>query len=294
MVEGLVVERAGQKIGVLADGKIYRAIPLGKVRKKEKIYAGDKVFGKVVGSDFVIEKVSERKNLIPRPPIANVDRIFLVVTIKEPPFQNFLLDNLLVVYHHFGVDSVIVFNKIDILEDEEKKELERWSEIYSKIGYTVLQVSAKTGEGIDSLENIAGSGISVFAGPSGVGKSSLVSALTGESLRIGEVSEKTERGKHTTREVKLIRFKEGFIGDSPGFSRVEALNFMDKKEVARYFPEFLECKCKFSSCLHLGEEGCEVIEKVKSGEISCERYKSYLKMLKTFADWLSEVEGCKD
>ena len=297
MAEGIVVERAGQKITVLTpeDGKTYRGIPLGKVRKKEKIFAGDRVKGRVVdGQNFAIEAVEERKNLLIRPPIANVDRVIIVSTIKNPPFNNYLLDNLLVVYDHLGLEPVIVFNKVDLLEGDEREELEKWKSIYENAGYRVITTSAETGEGIEELKEVLGEGISIFAGASGVGKSSLISAITGVELRTGEVSRKTERGRHTTREVRLIPFGEGFIGDAPGFSRVEALNFMEKEEVRLHFPEFKNYQCRFSDCLHLEEEGCEVREAVKRGEIPCERYKSYLKMIKEFVPWLSEVKSCRE
>ncbi|MEO2083641.1 MAG: ribosome small subunit-dependent GTPase A [Desulfurobacteriaceae bacterium] len=297
MAEGIVTERAGQKIAVFVpeENRVYRGIPLGKVRKKEKVYAGDFVEGRIVdGNTFAIERVKERKNLLVRPPIANVDRVVVVSTLKNPPFQSFLLDNLLVVYDFLGVEPVVVFNKVDILDGEEKEELEKYLRIYREAGYEVVPVSAETGEGLEELSQFIGSGIAIFAGPSGVGKSSIISRLTGEELRTGDVSRKTERGRHTTREVRLIPFKSGFIGDSPGFSRVEALNFMDKEEVRLHFPEFLRHRCKFHDCLHLEEEGCEVREAVKRGEIACERYKNYLKMIHEFVPWFSEVEACED
>ncbi|RKQ63656.1 ribosome biogenesis GTPase [Thermovibrio guaymasensis] len=297
MAEGIVVERAGQKLTVLVpeEGKTYRGIPLGKVRKKEKIFAGDRVEGRVVdNSTFAIERVLERKNLLIRPPIANVDRVVIVSTLKNPPFNNFLLDNLLVVYDHIGLEQVIVFNKVDLLEGEEKEELKRWKDIYSNAGYRVIETSTQTKEGIRELKETLTEGTTIFAGSSGVGKSSLISEITGVDLKTGEISKKSERGKHTTREVRLIPFERGFIGDAPGFSRVEALNFMDKEEVRLHFPEFLKYSCKFTDCLHLEEEGCQVREAVIRGEIPCVRYKSYLKMIKEFVPWLAEVPACKE
>ena len=290
---GLVVERAGQKIGVYLfdDKKVYRGIPLGKIRKKTKIYAGDYVKGRIVGpEEFAIEEVEERKSLLIRPPVANVDRVVIVETIEHPPFQNYLLDNLLVVYDYLGLDTVIVFNKIDLLSEEGKEKLQKWERIYTDARYDVLKVSAKTGEGIEELKNYLKGQICILAGPSGVGKSSILSALTGLQLRTQEVSEKTERGRHTTTGVHLIPFGENsFVGDTPGFSKVEALQFMPKEEVRLHFPEFLRYKCKFSNCMHLNEEGCAVREALKRGEISCERYKSYPKMIKEYVDWFKEV-----
>jgi len=292
MTKGIVTERAGQKITVFVpeEEKSYRGIPLGKVKKKDKVYAGDRVRGRIVDSEsFAIEEIEERKNLLIRPPIANVDKVVVVSTIQNPPFQSYLMDNLLVVYDHLGLDTVIVFNKVDILDEEGKEELEKWFKIYTNAGYKVLRASAETKEGVEELKRELSGVISIFAGSSGVGKSSLISKLTGEELRISEVSRKTERGRHTTREVRLIPFEGGFIGDAPGFSRVEALNFMKKEEVRFHLPEFLRYQCKYSDCLHLNEEGCEVREALKRSEISCERYKNYLKMIREFVPWLKEV-----
>jgi ribosome biogenesis GTPase len=297
MVEGIVLERAGQKITVFLpeEGKSYRGIPLGKVRKKEKVFAGDRVLGRVVDTQtFAIEEVKERKNLLVRPPIANVDKVVVVSTLKNPPFNNYLLDNLLVVYDHLGLEQLLLFNKVDLLEKEEREELERWKKIYGGAGYKVIEASAQTGQGLDELKEELKGVTSIFAGASGVGKSSLISALTGAPLRTGQVSRKSERGRHTTREVRLIPFEGGFIGDAPGFSRVEALNFMEREEVRLHFPEFLRYQCKFSDCLHLEEEGCQVREAVRRGEIPCVRYKSYLKMLKEFVTWLGEVKQCRE
>ena len=292
----IVIDREAQLIGVytLDDGKTYRGIPRGKVLKKTKIYAGDYVWGEVVDQNtFAIEEVEERKNLLIRPRVANVDRVIIVQTIKMPEFNNFLLDNLLVVYEYFGIEPVIVFNKIDLLSEEERQELEYWTNIYQDAGYDVLWVSAQTGEGIDKLVDYLEGFICILAGPSGVGKSSILSRLTGVELRTGEVSAKTERGRHTTTGVRLIPFGKGsFIGDTPGFSKVEATMFVEPREVRNYFREFLRYQCKYPDCTHTNEPGCEVKEAVKRGEISCERYKSYLKILKVYLEEIKEL--CKD
>ncbi len=291
----IVIDREAQLIGVytLDDGRTYKGIPRGKVLKKTKIYAGDYVWGEVVDQNtFAIEEVEERKNLLIRPRVANVDRVIIVQTIKMPEFNNFLLDNLLVVYEYFGIEPVIVFNKIDLLNDEEKKELEHWTKIYQDADYDVLWVSAQTGESIDKLVDYLEGFICILAGPSGVGKSSILSKLTGAQLRTGEVSVKTERGRHTTTGVRLIPFGKGsFIGDTPGFSKVDALMFMDWREVRNYFREFLRYQCRYPDCTHTNEPGCEVKEAVKRGEVSCERYKSYLKIIKVYLEDIKEL--CK-
>ncbi len=295
MERGIVIERVAQLIRVyLFERDItLRGVPRGKVLKKTRIYAGDYVNGEVVDSEtFAIENVEERKNVLIRPPIANVDRVICVMTIQKPDFDNHLLDNLLVVYDHVGCEPVILFNKVDLLDDEGLEELSKWTEIYSDAGYDVVHVSAKTGKGLDKMKELVRGEICILAGPSGVGKSSILKQLTGEELRVGEVSEKTERGRHTTTGVKLIPFGDGsFIGDTPGFSKVEALQFVRKRDVKNYFREFLRYECRYPDCMHLSEPGCGVKEALKRGEISCERYKSYLKTIKEFLPELKELCG---
>ncbi len=294
--KGLVIDREAQLIGVYVfeDKNTYRGIPRGKIKKKTKIYAGDYVYGEIVDQNtFVIEEIEDRKNVLIRPPIANVDVAIIVETIRQPDFNNFFLDNLLVVYERVNVEPVIVFNKIDLLDEEGLKELEKWTKIYQDAGYEVIAVSAKSGEGIQKIKDFVKGQICILAGPSGVGKSSILSKLTGVELKIGEVSEKLGRGKHTTTGVRLIPFGEGsFIGDAPGFSKVNALEFVKKNDVKNYFREFLRYECKYPDCTHTKEPGCGVKEAVKNGEISCERYKSYLKIIKVFLEDLKEI--CPD
>ncbi len=283
MKRGIVIDREAQMIGVYIydTGEIYRGFPRKKVLKKTKIYAGDFVLGEIVDKNtFTIEDIEKRKNFLKRPPVANVDKVMIVSTIKSPNFDNFLVDNLLIVYEYLKSDPIIVFNKIDLLDEEGLKELNKWKKIYTDAGYDVLKVSASTAEGIDKLTDYLAGTISVFAGASGVGKSSILSKLIGVELETGEISRKLKRGRHTTTGVKLFPFGDkSFVGDTPGFSSVDALYFLDRKEVKNYFREFLRYKCKFSDCLHINEIGCKVKEAVEDGKISEERYKSYLKII---------------
>ncbi len=157
MERGLVVERVAQliKVFLFRRGITLRGVPRGKVLKRAKIHAGDYVRGELPdGETFAIEEVEERKNLLVRPPIANVDRVICVMTIQKPEFDNYLLDNLLVVYDHVGCEPVIVFNKVDIINEEGLCELRRWTEIYSKAGYDVVHVSARTGKGLDKVKEL--------------------------------------------------------------------------------------------------------------------------------------------
>ncbi len=278
-MRGLVTYRSANasKVTLLDDFHIYPSI-LRKKLKKEKLYAGDFVEGEIIEDQFIIEKIEPRKNLLTRPPVANVDNVLIVVAIKSPDFDNYLLDNFLAVYEYKGLEPVIVFNKIDLLED--KEELHKWMAIYKEAGYEVNAVSALEEEGIETIKNYIQGQISILAGPSGVGKSSILSRLLGIEIKVGEVSQKLKRGRHTTTSVTLYRFDgASFIADTPGFSKVEATFFMDQKEVRLYFREFSRYSCKYPDCTHTTEPGCEVKEAVKRGEIACERFKSYLKIM---------------
>ncbi|MRI57964.1 MAG: ribosome small subunit-dependent GTPase A [Epsilonproteobacteria bacterium] len=278
-MKALVTYRSANasKVTTLDDFKLYPSI-LRKKIKKHKLYAGDFVEGEVVSDQFVIEKIEPRKNLLTRPPVANVDNVLIVVAIKSPDFDNYLLDNFLAVYEYKGLEPVIVFNKIDLLKD--RSELEKWMKIYKEAGYEVNAVSALEEEGIETIKNYIKGQISILAGPSGVGKSSILSRLLGVEIKVGEVSEKLKRGRHTTTSVTLYRFDgDSFIADTPGFSKVDATYFMDKRDVRLYFREFNRYRCKYPDCTHTNEPGCEVKEAVKRGEIACERFKSYLKIM---------------
>ncbi len=288
-MKALVTYRSANasKVTLLDSGEVYNTILLKKL-KKEGLYAGDYVEGRIEGEHFVIEKIAKRKNLLKRPPVANVDNALIIMAIKNPDFDNYLLDNFLAVYAYFGIEPIVIFNKIDLLED--RSELEKWITIYQNAGYKIDAVSALEKEGIERIKSYIKGQISILAGPSGVGKSSILSLLLGKELKVSEVSQKLGRGRHTTTAVTLYPFNHhSFVADTPGFSKVEATYFMDPKEVRLYFREFLAYSCKFPDCTHTNEPGCEVKEAVKRGEIACERFKSYLKIMRYYWEELENI-----
>ena len=288
-MQGIITYRsaAASKVTLLNSYETYIGV-LRKKLKKEGLYAGDYVEGEVIGEQFVIERIEPRKNLLKRPPVANVDNVIIVTAIKNPDFENYLLDNFLAVYEFKGLEPIIVFNKIDLLQD--KTELQKWIRIYQNIGYEVAAISALQDDGIKKIKSYIKGNISILAGPSGAGKSSILSKITGLDLKIGQVSEKLGRGRHTTTAVTLYRFDDNsFVADTPGFSKVEATYFMKKNEVRLYFREFLPYRCKYPDCTHTNEPGCAVKEAVKKGEIACERFKSYLKIMGYYWDELESV-----
>ena len=240
----------------------------------------------------VITSVEPRKNYIIRKSTnlsrqshiiaANLDRAFIIATIDYPEIKLPFLDRLLVTCEVYNVPVTIVLNKVDLYRESHKEMLEAFHEIYEGAGYPVMEVSALTGEGIDALRDACKGNVSLFSGVSGVGKSSLIKALD-PSLdpRVGEISDVHLQGKHTTTFYEMYALSSGgFIVDTPGL-RGFGLVDLKKEEIALYFPEMLKASegCRFTPCTHTHEPGCAVKEAVEAGEISYDRYSSYLGML---------------
>ncbi len=226
----------------------------------------------------VIENVQSRRNILIRPPIANVDRVILTFAVDAPKLHPLLLNRFLVLAEKSALDEIIIcVNKIDLAAEE------NFLAEYERL-YKILRVSAATGAGVDELRKILSAGVTVFAGPSGVGKSSLLNAVDKNlKLKVGKVSEKILRGKHTTRVSELIEFGDGFLVDTPGFSAVDLAEAgLDKKNLWHCFKEFAPFaeSCKFlNGCSHSHEPDCGVKAAVERGEIFRERYDSYLTLL---------------
>lgn len=213
---------------------------------------------------------------------ANLDRAFLVVTLDFPQVKLPFLDRLLVTCEVYNVPATIVLNKCDLYGPEYDGIRAAFHEIYEGAGYPVVEVSAHTGQGIEQLREMIAGSVSLFSGVSGVGKSSLIKAID-PSLepRVGDISDAHEQGRHTTTFYEMYHVQSGgFIVDTPGL-RGFGLVDLKKEEIALYFPEMLKFAedCRFAPCTHTHEPGCAVKEAVENGEISYERYSSYLGML---------------
>ena len=222
-----------------------------------------------------IDEVLERKNELIRPAVANIDQALVIFAIKKPEPNLNLLDRFLIMMQQKEIPCILVFNKSDLATEEERQDLR---DIYAGSGCEILFVSAKQDQGIEEVRNVLKGKTSTVAGPSGVGKSSLINKLQSDvNMETGSISEKIERGKHTTRHTEFIPMGEDtFIMDTPGFSSLAVFD-MEKEELEQFYPEFDEYRdtCRFNGCSHTHEPGCGVKEALEEGKISKERYENY-------------------
>lgn len=278
MAQGVVIRAYNGYYYVQAESSLYECKTRGKMKKqREKVYVGDYVSFEDLGQEKgIIEGVLPRRSLLERPTIANISQVFLMFAIKDPDVNLKLLNRFLVLAEHSDIPIVICLNKVELAEEE----AEALAEMYRAIGYTVLLLSAHEERNIELLKEHLTDNITVFAGPSGVGKSSLLNMVEPSfQLATGAVSEKIGRGKHTTRFAQLLPLAGGgYVVDTPGFSYTEFE--MKETELASCFPEFRPHEaCRFSPCLHSHEPSCGVKEALARGEISEQRYQSYLEIL---------------
>ncbi|MDM5297888.1 ribosome small subunit-dependent GTPase A [Bacillus pumilus] len=230
---------------------------------------------------YVLE-VKERTNELVRPPISNVDQAVLVFSATEPSFSTSLLDRFLVLVEANHIKPIICITKMDLLKtDQERETIQAYADDYRQIGYDVHLTSTNEREGIEKLMPHFHHKITVFAGQSGVGKSSLLNAMSPDlALKTNNISSHLGRGKHTTRHVELIHTAQGLIADTPGFSSLEFTG-IESEDVGLYFLDIRErsADCKFRGCLHVKEPGCAVKKAVENEQIRAFRYQHYLEFL---------------
>lgn len=247
-------------------------------RKIVPLVGDDVVYEAENPTDGYVLDIRPRKNFLNRPPIANVDQVILVFSAAEPAFDDLLLDRFLVHVASHQIKPVICLTKIDLLTDRDRAAIDLAAARYEKIGYDVLQTSSKRGSGIDALRRRLEGAISVVAGQSGVGKSSLLNSIN-EALKIDtqSISRYLGRGKHTTRHVELLPISRGsYVADTPGFSSLDFADF-EADQLGRFFPEFnsYSGSCRFRGCTHIAEPGCAVKQAVADGGIDTVRYEHY-------------------
>lgn len=268
---------------VYVEGKgLYECKAKGAFRnRREKPLVGDYVSIDLLNEqekEGNIREILERKNSLIRPNVANVDQAIVVFAAAKPDPHLNLLDRFLIEMERQNIKTILCFNKRDIASEEKKKDLE---EIYKPCGYPVIFSTTYEEEGTEELRAFLKGKTTVLAGPSGVGKSSILNTLSKDlKMETGAISEKIERGKHTTRHSQLIFIEENtYIVDTPGFSSFD-LNGMEENELKQYFPEFspYEEECKFIGCMHKKEPVCGVKQAVEKGDIHEKRYQNYLNL----------------
>jgi len=284
MPEGTVVKAYGGFYYVREGERLWECVLRGRFRlEKKQVLVGDRVIFTARQEDAgVIEQLLPRRTELVRPPVANVDRAVIVISGREPEPNPLLLDRFLIQVAAAGVRPMICLNKIDL----PAAGAEELIAVYRRAGYPVFATSALRGTGIGELREALAGGISVLAGPSGVGKSSLLNALhPGWMLKTGAVSRRLGRGRHTTRHVELLALPEGgLVADTPGFTSLN-LPPMTRQELAACYPEMERYRsgCRFTGCLHAKEPDCAVKEAVAAGEIAPLRYENYLVLLQEVA-----------
>lgn len=301
LTKGIIIKGLGGLYNIkLSDGSIVSCKAKGAFRH-ERItpYAGDNVILKMDDKGVVIEEITDRKNSLIRPPVANLDILFTVIAAAKPSPMLPITDKLISIAEFNKIEPVIIISKCDI----DSIEADRIASIYKRSGFTVFVSGIDTDkyELLDFVTKKANGKISAFAGASGVGKSTVINALFPKlGLETGDVSRKTERGKHTTRHVELFGLdyltdnKElsGYVADTPGFSLIDftRFDFYKKDDLVFTFREFEDYlgTCKYTKCSHTSEDGCKIIEAVKNGNIPIERHQSYVEIyntLKNKHDW---------
>lgn len=284
-MQGTVLQSIGGFYYVEVADRVYTCRARGHFRRQGIApIAGDRV-NILVEADGTgtVDEVLERKNILVRPPVANVDVLVLVASVCHPRTNTLVLDKMIAVAEKKGICPIIVINKSDL---GDPAELEK---IYHSTGIECFTVAATDPDSIQPLRRRLAGHVCVFAGNSGVGKSSILNVIDPSlELTTGEISEKLGRGRHTTRTATLYRMAEGYLVDTPGFSSLdmEQVESIDKEELADCFREFApyEGKCRFIGCAHYREPNCAVRSAVEAGEICASRYESYVTMYEAVKD----------
>ncbi len=298
-MHGLVVRNTGSWYtvsaddGTLWDAKVKGNFRIKGIRSTNPVAIGDYVeFNPLADNTALITSIDDRKNYVIRKSInlskqshiiaANVDQCFLIVTLRHPETSTTFIDRFLASAEAYRIPVVLVFNKIDLMDEEDEKLLKAMLNLYDVVGYQCRKVSATEGTGVEELRNMLVGNITLLSGNSGVGKSTLINRLFPDlDLKTAEVSDAYQTGRHTTTFSEMYPVDGGgYIIDTPGIKGFGTFD-MEKEEVGHYFKEIfrVSSNCRFNNCTHTHEPGCAVIAAVENHDISLSRYNSYLSML---------------
>lgn len=287
--DGIIIKGIGGFYYVETSEGLFECKARGVFRKSGiKPLAGDRVQISINDkAENTIEKIYDRKNSLDRPPVANVDKLFIVSSVCEPKPVLLIIDRLTALAVINKIEPIVVFTKTDL------DNASAYVEIYKKAGIKSFAVSCVNGDGVDLVKNELKGCISAFCGNTGVGKSSLLNAIDETlSLKTGEISDKLGRGRHTTRHSEMIKVEGGYVADTPGFSSfdIEENEIILKDDLPYAFKEFEDYlgKCKFTSCLHVKDKGCRILQAVEEGDIPVSRHESYCAMMeeaKSVKEW---------
>tara|TARA_R110002012_G_scaffold321809_1_gene551562 strand:- start:65091 stop:66041 length:951 start_codon:yes stop_codon:yes gene_type:complete len=300
---GIVYKSTGSWYTVKTDlGAIYPCRIKGKFRMKGIKSTNPVAVGDIVDFDLdhdnneepvgVITTIHDRKNYIVRKSVnlskqthiiaANIDQVFLLITIDNPPTFTSFIDRFLVTAEAYSIKTILLFNKVDTYDEDTLNEVKYLAHIYRKIGYECIGISAATGKNLDKVKTLMTGKVSMFAGHSGVGKSTLVNAIEPElDLKTKAISSQHSQGQHTTTFAEMFDLTfDAKIIDTPGIKGFGVVD-MDKEEISDYFPEFFALKqnCKFNNCIHIEEPQCAVKDALEANEIAASRYRSYVQIL---------------
>jgi len=302
--KGLVYRSTGSWYSVESDGCFYACRIKGKLRLKgikstNPIAVGDRVWFEVdenaVEPEGTIVGIEERQNYIVRKSVnlskqthiiiaSNIDQVFLLITLHNPPTFTAFIDRFLVTAEAYHIPAVLVFNKLDTCSPEQENEIDALATIYQTIGYKTLKISATEGQNIDEIKSMMQGKVSMFSGHSGVGKSTLINAIAPDlNLKTAALSDQHQQGIHTTTFAEMFALPNGMkLIDTPGIKGFGVVD-MQPDEIGYYFPEFtpLRSACKFHNCMHQNEPQCAVIEAFENGIVAESRYQNYLQMLET-------------
>lgn len=290
LITGRIIQSISGFYYVEAADAVFECKAKGSFRRKNiSPLVGDIVDIEINNDKGTVSKIYDRKNYLIRPPVANIDVLFIIASVENPRPNLYVIDKMSAFARFHNIEPVIVFSKCDL------GDVSVFKSIYEKTDMKVLCCSALENSGINDFNSIIKGKVCAFTGNSGVGKSSILNALMPElALETNTISNKLGRGRHTTRSVSLYRINEGYIADTPGFSSVDFENSTEKiykDELADCFTEFASFNnnCKFAvNCAHINDKGCCVVQAVKDGIIAKERHDSYVRMyeeVKNFKKW---------